>query len=59
MTDEQFKKEIARLRRRATLLELARSGSAEVIKIEVEGHWVKRHRVRKHTRVLYRRRDSK
>lgn len=56
MTDEEFKKEIARLRRRLELLKLARSGSAEIRRVKVRQYKVRAHVVRAHTRVYYRKR---
>lgn len=58
MNNEEFQKEIKRLRRRLELLRLARSGDVNVKKIHVKGHKVRAHTVKVHTRIIYTRRDK-
>lgn len=54
MSDSEFQKQMALLRRRMELLGLARRGAADVLRVKVKEHTVPEHQVRAHVRVLYR-----
>lgn len=58
MKQSQFDDAIARLERRLNNLRAARAGHREAELVEVTGHWVNRHWVSDHVRLITRRRDS-
>ena len=52
MTREQFEREIARLLRRVELLRAAARGDARLARVDVRGHYVRRHWVEPHVRLV-------
>lgn len=52
MTQKLFEKEIARILKRVALLQAMQRGDVGVRKITVAGHWVPKHYVQKHTRLI-------
>lgn len=52
MTQHQFDKEILRLVARAELLRSAKRGDAKLRKVSVVGHWVRKHYVNPHDRLI-------
>lgn len=59
LSQEAFDDAIARLERRLYNLRAARAGEREAHFVEVTGHWVKRHWVDDHVRLVTRRRDRR
>ncbi len=59
MTDERWQKELERLSRRLDRIRALQAGHADVKEIPVEGHYVKRHWVNTHTRIIISRSKSR
>jgi hypothetical protein len=52
MTDAKWAKELARIEKRIARLKAMMAGRVDVQKVPVKGHWVKRHYVEEHVRVI-------
>jgi hypothetical protein len=54
MSENEYQKQMARLRRKLQMMEMARTGNVAIQRVKVRQYTVSEHTVRAHTRLYYR-----